>query len=68
MIDFHLYSLYFCFLFIGTGGFLTVFRLLRLLRVLKLIKSLPQLSVIVDALIMGIGSIGFQNWKNLDKY
>ena len=32
---------------------------LRLLRVLKLIKSLPQLQVIVNGLLKGMGSIGF---------
>ncbi len=42
------------------GGTIVVFlRLLRLFRVLKLVKSLPQLSVIVNALIMGVTSIGY---------
>ena len=34
-------------------------RLLRLLRVLKLVKAFPQLQVIVNALMMGLSSIGF---------
>jgi voltage-gated sodium channel len=42
------------------GGTIVVFlRLLRLFRVLKLVKSLPQLAVIVNALIMGVTSIGY---------
>ena len=39
------------------GGSLII--LLRLLRVLKLVKSLPQLAVIINAMIMGLGSIGY---------
>ena len=42
-----------------SGGLLVVLRTLRLLRVLKLVKSLPQLALIVNALIMGLSSIGF---------
>merc|ERR1711968_8752 len=34
-------------------------RLLRLLRVLKLLKGLPELLVIVSALINGLASIGY---------
>ena len=41
------------------GSMLKMLRLLRLLRVLKLVKSLPQLQVIVTALIMGLNSIFF---------
>ena len=41
------------------GSLLVLLRLLRLLRVLKLVKSLPQLAIIVNALIMGLSSIGF---------
>uniref|UniRef100_A0A7S1XN77 EF-hand domain-containing protein n=1 Tax=Phaeomonas parva TaxID=124430 RepID=A0A7S1XN77_9STRA len=42
-----------------TGGFVNVLRLLRLLRVMKLVKALPQLQVIVTALIMGFQSITY---------
>lgn len=38
---------------------LAMLRLLRLLRVLKLVKKLPQLRVIIEALIAGFGSITF---------
>mmetsp|Transcript_856 Transcript_856/g.1796 ORF Transcript_856/g.1796 Transcript_856/m.1796 type:complete len:1273 (-) Transcript_856:158-3976(-) len=41
------------------GGMLAMLRLLRLLRVLKLVKALPQLRVIIEALISGFGSISF---------
>lgn len=41
------------------GDLAVILRLLRLLRVLKLIKSMPQLAVIVNALLMGVSSIGF---------
>lgn len=41
------------------GDLAVILRLLRLLRVLKLIKSMPQLAVIVNALVMGVSSIGF---------
>jgi voltage-gated sodium channel len=34
-------------------------RLLRLLRVLKLVKALPELRIIIEALISGFGSISF---------
>jgi voltage-gated sodium channel len=37
----------------------TMLRLLRLLRVLKLVKSLPDLQLIVDALVQGLASIGY---------
>jgi len=43
----------------SAGGMLAMLRLLRLLRVLKLVKAFPQLQVIVNALLMGITSIGF---------
>ena len=41
------------------GSQLKLLRMLRLLRVLKLIKALPQLAVIINAMIMGFASIGF---------
>ena len=41
------------------GSIVVLLRILRLFRVLKLVKSLPQLSVIVNALIMGVTSIGY---------
>ncbi|CAM9769367.1 unnamed protein product, partial [Heterosigma akashiwo] len=41
------------------GPLISMLRLLRLLRVLKLVKSLPQLRVIVEALIEGFNSITF---------
>jgi len=37
------------------GDLIMLLRLLRLLRVLKLVNKLPQLQVIVTALIMGVG-------------
>ena len=43
----------------STGGLLPILRLLRLLRVLKLIKFLPQLVIIINALLMGLGSISY---------
>ena len=43
----------------GAGSLLAILRLLRLLRVLKLVKSLPQLEVIVNALLMGMSSIAY---------
>lgn len=43
----------------GAGSTLTLLRLLRLMRVLKLVKRFPQLAVIVNALIDGMGSIGW---------
>ena len=43
----------------SSGALIVVLRTLRLLRVLKLVKSLPQLALIVNALIMGLSSIGF---------
>ncbi len=43
----------------GSGNAVQVLRLLRLLRVLKLVKAFPQLQVIVNALMMGLSSIGF---------
>lgn len=45
--------------FSGGGSLVTMLRLLRLLRVLKLVKRFPQLAIIVDALLMGLSSIGF---------
>jgi voltage-gated sodium channel len=41
------------------GSTVAMLRLLRLLRVLKLIHALPELQVIVEALINGFGSITF---------
>eukprot|EP00613_Pedinella_sp_CCMP2098_P075335 CAMPEP_0171912944 /NCGR_PEP_ID=MMETSP0993-20121228/11445_1 /TAXON_ID=483369 /ORGANISM="non described non described, Strain CCMP2098" /LENGTH=1353 /DNA_ID=CAMNT_0012546867 /DNA_START=112 /DNA_END=4169 /DNA_ORIENTATION=- len=41
------------------GGMLAMLRLLRLLRVLKLVKALPELRIIIEALISGFGSISF---------
>lgn len=41
------------------GGMLVILRLLRLLRVLKLLKAFPELQVIVEALIQGLGSITY---------
>ena len=43
----------------GLGSMLMLLRLLRLLRVLKLIKRFPQLQVIVNALAIGLSSIGY---------
>jgi voltage-gated sodium channel len=43
----------------AAGGAMQMLRLLRLLRVLKLVKAFPQLQVIVNALMMGLSSIGF---------
>mmetsp|Transcript_14306 Transcript_14306/g.29405 ORF Transcript_14306/g.29405 Transcript_14306/m.29405 type:complete len:927 (+) Transcript_14306:101-2881(+) len=43
----------------SSGGMMQMLRLLRLLRVLKLVKAFPQLQVIVNALMMGLSSIGF---------
>jgi voltage-gated sodium channel len=43
----------------GGGSMVTMLRLLRLLRVLKLVKSLPDLQLIVDALVQGLASIGY---------
>ena len=43
----------------GLGAMLAMLRLLRLLRVLKLVKALPQLRIIIEALISGFGSISF---------
>ena len=44
---------------IEVGPFVVVLRLLRLLRVLKLVRALPQLQVIVSALVKGLSSIGY---------
>ena len=41
------------------SSMLAMLRLLRLLRVLKLVKALPQLRIIIEALISGFGSIFF---------
>jgi len=41
------------------GGMIQMLRLLRLLRVLKLVRAFKQLQVIVNALLMGLNSIGF---------
>ena len=43
----------------GAGSAIMLVRLLRLLRVLKLVKKLPQLAIIVSALMMGLNSIGY---------
>lgn len=43
----------------GVGVFTIILRLVRLLRVLKLVKFLPQLAVIVNALLMALSSIGY---------
>ena len=43
----------------GTGQSLTMLRLLRLLRVLKLVRRLPQLGVIINALINGASSVSY---------
>jgi hypothetical protein len=44
---------------LGFGSLIAMLRLMRLLRVLKLVKALPQLRIIVEALIAGFGSISF---------
>jgi hypothetical protein len=43
----------------NVDSILAMLRLLRLLRVLKLVKALPELKIIIDALISGFGSIAF---------
>jgi len=43
----------------GAGSSVTMLRLLRLLRVLKLVKRLPQLAVIINALLNGMVSIAW---------
>ena len=43
----------------GLGSSVTMLRLLRLLRVLKLVKRLPQLAVIINALLNGLVSIAY---------
>lgn len=44
----------------GSGlGALKLLRLLRLFRIMRVIKKLPELTVIVDALLVGMESIGF---------
>jgi len=43
----------------GTGQTLTMLRLLRLLRVLKLVRRLPQLGVIINALINGASAVSY---------
>ena len=53
-----------CFVFMlpfmpDLSSMLAMLRLLRLLRVLKLVKALPQLRIIIEALISGFGSISF---------
>ena len=53
-----------CFIFMlpflpDVGSLLAMLRLLRLLRVLKLVKALPQLRIIIEALIAGFSSIFF---------
>lgn len=44
---------------IGVGSLIKMLRLLRLLRVLKLVKALPQLRIIIEALLSGFTSILF---------
>ena len=39
------------------GAILPILRLLRLLRVMKLFKALPQLRILIEAVIEGFGSI-----------
>jgi voltage-gated sodium channel len=41
------------------GDFVVILRLLRLLRVVKLMRVLPQLQLIVTALVNGLASVGF---------
>ena len=53
-----------CFIFMlpfmpNVSSLLGMLRLLRLLRVLKLVKALPELRIIIEALISGLGSITF---------
>jgi len=43
----------------NVSSLLGMLRLLRLLRVLKLVKALPELRIIIEALISGFGSIFF---------
>ena len=43
----------------GAGSSVTMLRLLRLLRVLKLVKRLPQLAIIINALLNGMVSIAY---------
>lgn len=43
----------------GAGSLLIILRLLRLLRVLKLIRAFPQLAIIINAMMLGISSIGY---------
>lgn len=43
----------------GGGVFITILRLVRILRVLKLVNVLPGLAVIVNALLIGLVSIGY---------
>ena len=44
---------------IGAGSEVAILRLLKLLRVLKLVKRFTKLAIIVNALIMGLASIGY---------
>ena len=43
----------------GQGQLLPMLRLLRLFRVLKVLKAFPALAVIVNAMIVGMSSIGY---------
>jgi len=45
--------------FDASGNLVLMLRLLRMLRVIKLMKSLPQLQVIMSALVNGFGPIGY---------
>jgi voltage-gated sodium channel len=61
---FDFFIVFACYLFMSPalpnlGSIIAMLRLLRLLRVLKLAKQLPQLRVIIEALISGFGSITF---------
>lgn len=53
-----------CFVFLipelpNLSSLLSMLRLLRLLRVLKLVKAIPELRIIIEALIAGFGSMTF---------
>jgi voltage-gated sodium channel len=61
---FDFFIVFACFFFMipvfpNVSSMLSMLRLLRLLRVLKLVKALPELRIIIEALISGFGSITF---------
>ena len=61
---FDFFIVFACYIFLlpfmpSVGSVLSMLRLLRLLRVLKLIRALPELRVIIEALISGFSSIAF---------